>query len=218
MFNSKQGTNMAISTKTLPDFITVLAGKDAVPGGGGASALVGAIGTALGNMVGSLTVGKKKYADVEAEIIELKKKSDALQGDLLKLIDKDAEDFEPLARAYGLPSGTDAEKANKAKVMEGALRDACQVPLEIMRKCAEAIKVIEGFAVKGSKLAVSDAGVGVIFCKAALMGASLNVFINTKAMTDKVCAERINKEADTLLAEYEALADKIFKLVKDQLK
>ena len=209
---------MSISQKAIPDFVSVLASKAAVPGGGGASALVGAVGAALGNMVGSLTVGKKKYADVEAEIIKLKQKCDELQAEFLKLIDKDAEDFEPLSKAYGLPAETDAQKAEKAKVMEKCLRDACATPFEIMQKCAEAIKVCEQFALKGSKLAVSDAGVGVIFCKAALMGASLNVYINTKAMTDRGYADQINQKTDALLAEYEALADKIFAGVKAQLK
>ncbi|MDR0551837.1 MAG: cyclodeaminase/cyclohydrolase family protein [Spirochaetaceae bacterium] len=208
---------MSISQKTIPDFVSVLASKAPVPGGGGASALVGAVGTALGNMVGSLTVGKKKYADVEPEIIKLQEQCNKLQAELIKLIDKDAEDFEPLSKAYGLPADTDAQKAEKAKVMEKCLRDACATPFEIMKKCAEAIKVCEQFALKGSKLAVSDAGVGVIFCKAALMGASLNVYINTKAMTDRSYADKVNKETDALLAEYEALADKVFTGVKGQL-
>jgi formiminotetrahydrofolate cyclodeaminase len=209
---------MSIATKSIPDFITVLASKEPVPGGGGASALVGAVGTALGNMVGSLTVGKKKYADVEADIVCLKQKSDALQDALLKLIDKDAEDFGPLAKAYGLPKDTPEQQAEKDRVMEAALRDATATPFEIMKRCAEAIDIIENFAAKGSKLAISDAGVGVIFCKAALTGASLNVFINTKAMKGRAYAEKINKEADELLAKYEAKADVIFAGVKKQLK
>ncbi|MDR0640107.1 MAG: cyclodeaminase/cyclohydrolase family protein [Spirochaetaceae bacterium] len=209
---------MAISQKTIPDFITVLASKEPVPGGGGASALVGAVGVALGNMAGSLTIGKKKYADVEADIVVLGKRSDALQDALLALIDKDALDFEPLAKAYGLPTDTPEQQAEKDRVMETASRVAAAAPLEIMRKCAEGIDIIEGFAAKGSKLAISDAGVGVIFCKAALSGASLNVFVNTKAMKDRSCAEKINKEAETLLAIYEAKADKIFALVKGQLR
>lgn len=209
---------MSLSKKSLPDFVTVLASKEPVPGGGGASALVGAVGTALGNMVGSLTTGKKKYADVEADIIALKKKSDALQDALLALIDKDAEDFGPLAKAYGLPKDTPEQQAEKDRVMEEALRVASETPLEIMRKCAEAIDVIEGFAAKGSKLALSDAGVGVLFCKAALAGASLNVFINTKAMKDRARAEKLNAEADGLLTRYEAKADGIFAGVKSQLR
>jgi formiminotetrahydrofolate cyclodeaminase len=207
----------SISVKTIPDFISVLASKDAVPGGGGASALVGAIGTALGNMVGSLTVGKKKYADVEADIIRLKGECDKLQAELLALIDKDAEDFAPLSKAYGLPANTDSEKAEKARVMEGCLKDACQTPLEIMRKCAQGIKICREFAAKGSRLALSDAGVGVAFCKAALLGASLNVYINTKAMTDRTYAVKVNKEAGSLITEYSAIADEVFGGVLQQL-
>jgi formiminotetrahydrofolate cyclodeaminase len=209
---------MGFAEKSCADFTSVLASKAPAPGGGGASALVGAVGTALGNMVGSLTVGKKKYADVEAEILELKRKSDVLQAAFLALIDKDAGDFGPLARAYGLPKDTPEQQAEKDRIMEEALRNATGTPLEIMKKCAEAIDIIEVFAAKGSKLALSDAGVGVIFCKAALHGASLNVFINTKAMKDRDYAAKLNVEADALIAKYEAKADRIFAEVKAQLK
>ena len=162
---------MGFSTVPCNEFVEVLASKAPVPGGGGASALVGAIGTALGNMVGSLTVGKKKYAEVEEEMYALKAKSDQLQKDLLTLIERDAEVFEPLSKAYGMPRETDEEKAEKASVMEIVLKDACSVPMEIMEKCCEAIDVIVEFAAKGSTLAISDAGVGAAFCKAALEGA-----------------------------------------------
>ena len=98
---------MGFSTSTCTEFVEVLASKAPVPGGGGASALVGAVGTALGNMVGSLTVGKKKYADVEEEMWELKGKCDQLQKDFLRLIERDAEVFEPLSKAYGMPKETE---------------------------------------------------------------------------------------------------------------
>ncbi|MBR6255988.1 MAG: cyclodeaminase/cyclohydrolase family protein [Lachnospiraceae bacterium] len=204
--------------KTAEEFVEVLASKEPVPGGGGASALVGAVGCALGNMVGSLTVGKKKYADVEADIIALKEKADKLQAELLNLVDEDAKAFEPLAKAYGMPKETEEEKAEKAKVMEAALKTACGVPLEIMKKCCEAIELIEEFAAKGSRLALSDAGVGAAFCKAALYGASLNVFINTKAMADRECADKLNKEAEGMMAEYGARAEEVFGKVKGSLK
>ena len=106
---------MGFSTSTCTEFVEVLASKAPVPGGGGASALVAAVGTALGNMVGSLTVGKKKYADVEDEMWELKAKCDQLQKDFLRLIERDAEVFEPLSKAYGMPRETEEEKAEKAK-------------------------------------------------------------------------------------------------------
>ncbi|MDR3311307.1 MAG: cyclodeaminase/cyclohydrolase family protein [Oscillospiraceae bacterium] len=197
---------MSFIKSPIDEFVTVLASKASVPGGGGASALVGAVGTALGNMVGSLTVGKKKYADVEADIIELQKQSDALQAEFLRLIDADADAFEPLSRAYGIPKDDPTREA----VMEAALRVATAVPLDIMRTCAKAIAVIAEFAAKGSALAISDAGVGAAFAKAALQGASLNVFINTKAMTDRAFAAEVEAEADRLLSVYAAKADGIF--------
>lgn len=157
---------MGFSTSRCDEFVEVLASKAPVPGGGGASALVGAVGTALGNMVGSLTVGKKKYADVEEEMYALKEKATALQNDFLRLIERDAEVFEPLAKAYGMPRETEEEKAEKARVMAIVLKDACSVPMEIMEKCCEALDLIVEFAAKGSALAISDAGVGAAFCKA----------------------------------------------------
>ncbi len=209
---------MSFSKYPCDEFIEVLSSKSPVPGGGGASALVGAIGTALGNMVGSLTVGKKKYADVEADIIALKEKSDALQKDLLFLVEEDARVFEPLSRAYGMAKDTDEEKAEKDRVMEIVLKDACSVPMDIMRKCCEAIGIIEEFAAKGSIIAISDAGVGAAFCKAALLGASLNVFINTKAMKNREYAESLNREAGKMISEYSRRADEVFGSVYERLK
>lgn len=209
---------MGFTKSTCEEFVDVLASKAPVPGGGGASALVGAVGMALGNMVGSLTVGKKKYADVEADIIALKEKATALQADFLRLVEADAEAFEPLAKAYGMPRETEEEKAEKARVMAIVLKDACAVPMEIMEKCCEAIDVIEEFAAKGSALAISDAGVGVVFCKAALLGASLNVFINTKSMADKEYAASLNEKADRMIADYSKKADDIFAAVNARLR
>ena len=209
---------MGFSTVPCNEFVEVLASKAPVPGGGGASALVGAIGTALGNMVGSLTVGKKKYADVEEEMYELKGKADALQKELLHLIERDAEVFEPLSKAYGMPRNTEEEKAEKARVMESVLKDACSVPMEIMERCCEAIDLIEVFAEKGSTLAISDAGVGATFCKAALEGASLNVFINTKSMKNREYADELNKKADEMLSVYTKKAEEIYQSVAARLR
>ena len=200
---------MGFSTVPCNEFVEVLASKAPVPGGGGASALVGAIGTALGNMVGSLTVGKKKYAEVEEEMWELKGKCDQLQKDFLRLIERDAEVFEPLSKAYGMPRETEEEKAEKARVMAIVLKDACSVPMEIMEKCCEAIDIIAEFAAKGSTLAISDAG---------LKGASLNVYINTKSMADKELAAQLNAKCDKMLEDYTAKADQIFDSVLGRLK
>lgn len=193
------------------DFVKVLASSEPVPGGGGASALVGAIGTALGNMVGSLTVGKKKYADVEAEIVALKAKCDALQDSFIAQIAADAKGFEPLAKAYGIPK----DDPNRDKVLEEATITACQVPIKIMELACEALDAIAVFAEKGSRLAVSDAGCGAVCVKAALQAASLNVFINTKTLKDRKVAEEMNKKCLGMLDKYCAMADNIFNTVKD---
>lgn len=208
---------MKYKDMTCSEFIEVLASKASVPGGGGASALVGSVGMALGNMVGNLTLGKKKYADVEADIILLMEKAEQIQKELLLLIDKDAELFEPLSRAYKLPAETSEEKHNKAGIMESALRDACMVPLEIMEKCCEAIELHQEFAVKGTSIAISDVGCGVAFCRTALQSASLNAFINTKLMTDRTYAEDINSKADAMLEKYIPLADAVFNQVRERL-
>jgi len=203
---------------TCKEFIQLLASKEATPGGGGASALVGCIGIALGNMVGSLTVGKKKYISVQADILKLKEQADKLQLELLALVEEDAKAFSPLAKAYGLPANTEEEKQEKAIVMEKALHNACAVPFKIMEKCCVAINIIHGFADKGSKIAISDAGCGVICCKAALKAASLNVFINTKLMKNKEYAQKINLQVENMLNTYIPEADKIYTQVENQVK
>ena len=192
------------------EFVSVLASDAPAPGGGGAAALVGAIGTALGNMVGSLTVGKKKYADVQDEIIALKAKCDALQTELLNQVEMDEVNFLPLAKAYGIPK----DDPNRDKVMEEATIIACSTPMKIMELCCEAIEYISVFAAKGSRLAVSDAGCGAVCCKAALQAASLNVFINTKTLKNRDKAEDLNRHANVMLNTYGQLADEIFNTVK----
>ena len=201
---------MDMTMETCRKFVEVLASDAPAPGGGGAAALVGAIGTALGNMVGSLTVGKKKYADVEAEIIDLKAKCDALQKELLDQVEADEVNFLPLAKAYGIPK----DDPNRDKIMEEATIIACSTPIKIMELCCQAIDYIKVFADKGSRLAVSDAGCGAVICKAALQAASLNVFINTKSLKNRDVAEDMNRHANVMLNKYGQLADEIFNTVK----
>ena len=207
-----------ITDKNCKEFINILSSKEPVPGGGGASALVGAIGMALGSMVGNLTLGKKKYENFQDDIKIILQKAKELQDELVMLVEKDAEVFEPLSKAYGLPKNTEEEKAKRNVIMEEALRKACSVPLEIMRKTLETIELHEQLLMKGTKLAISDVGVGVIFCKSALMGASLNVFINTKLMKDRLYAEKINNETEKMLREGTERADRIYKAVEQEVR
>ncbi len=205
---------MKLIDNTVSAFTQQLASPAPVPGGGGASALAAAIGISLGDMVGELTVGKKRYADVEEDVRALMERSQALRLRFLELVDADAEAFAPLAKAYGIPK----DDPDRAAVMENALKTACGVPMDIMRACGEAIDIIEEFAAKGSRLAISDAGCGAILCKAAMQAASLNVFINTKSMKDRDFAEALEKEADDLLARYAALGDSVFETVTDRIR
>ena len=204
---------MDMTQESCRKFVEVLASNAPAPGGGGAAALVGAIGTALGNMVGSLTVGKKKYAAVEEEIIALKARCDALQTELLDQVEADDKGFVPLAKAYGIPK----DDPKRDAVLEEATVTACAVPMHIMELCCQAIDCIAVFAEKGSRLAVSDAGCGAVCCKAALQAASLNVFINTKSLKNRTVAEEMNAKANGMLDTYCAKADAIYNMVRANL-
>ena len=198
---------------TVEKFLSTLSSKEPVPGGGGASALAGALGNALGQMVANLTIGKKRYAQWEDEIKGLLARMETLQREFVILVDRDEEVFAPLAAAYGLPAGTEEEKARKAEVMEQRLLDASYVPLEVMEKAVEMLGILDVLAVKGSRMAVSDVGVGVQFVRTALLGAVMNVYINTKSMKDREKAEELNREAEELVRNGTQAADRIYEVV-----
>lgn len=191
---------------SLEEFVDALASKAAVPGGGGASALAASLGIALGNMVGEFTVGKKKYADAEEELRACMVRAKDLSRKFLNCIERDAAAFEPLSRAYAIPK----DDKNRDIVMENCLRDAAKVPMEILHLVCEAIKLEERFAVLGSVMIQSDAAVGASILRSSLLGAAVNVKINTKSMKDREYADSVNKEVDALVEEYLPLADSIF--------
>lgn len=199
--------------KNVDKFLAELASSAPTPGGGGAAALCGALGIALGNMVGSLTLGKKKYADVQEDIAELNAKAEALRAGFVALVDADAEAFAPLSRAYSIPKDDPA----RDEIMEPALLKAAEAPLEIMRKCAEALELISGYAAKGSALAISDAGCAAALCGAAMEAAALNVKINTKSMKNRAVADNINAEMNELLQKYFVLSQEIYNDVSGRL-
>lgn len=207
-----------MGTKINKNWFEELSSSAPTPGGGGAAALAGAAGASLGMMVSNLTVGKKKYAAVEEEIKEYLVKLEGLRDEMLYLIEADAEGFAPLAAAYSLPSSTNEEKAEKEKIMASALKEACQVPLRTMEKGAEILEFIDELAVKGSVMAVSDAGVAAQFVRTAVLSASMNVFINTKSMKDRDLAKEYNEKADKLNKETAKKADEIFSKIEEGLK
>ncbi len=205
---------MSFADQTIRDFTDKLASKAPVPGGGGVAALVGAVGAALASMVGNLTVGKEKYADVQEDVQILLQKAESIRADLLRLMDEDASAFAPLAKAYAIPKDDPKREA----IMQSALEKAAEAPLEIMRTICRAIDLHKELLRKGSRLALSDVGVGAACCESALMSASLNVFINTKSMTDRGYAEALNMQADTMLQLYCGIAENICEEVFRQLR
>lgn len=196
---------MKMLEQSAVDFISALSSNAPVPGGGGASAAVGALSAALGMMVTNLTIGKKKYADYEEDLMHARASLEDLRDRLIDLTDKDAEAFEPLSRAYSLPK----DAPDYERIMEEALVTASLTPLDIMSTVLECAQVLEELVEKGSRLAISDVGVGIFFAQAAIEGASLNVYINTKMMKDKDRAQELNNRADAIIREGAALKEKI---------
>ena len=182
---------MKMLEKPATQFLSELSSNAPVPGGGGASAAVGAFAAALGMMVTNLTIGKKKYADYEEEVKAVRDRLEGLRDQLIDLVDGDAVAFEPLSKAYSIPKD-DPE---------------CDT---IMETVLAAAKELEILVAKGSKLAVSDVGVGILFAQAAIEGASLNVYINTKSMKDRERAAALDAKADAIIAEGAALKARIY--------
>lgn len=193
-------------------FTELIASTAPAPGGGGASAMVGAIGIALGDMVGELTVGKKAYADVEEDMKELMKRAQKIRKRLLELVDEDAENFLPLSAVYKLPKDT----PGRDRIMEECLIKAASAPMEILELACESILLQYEFAEKGSKIMLSDAATGVAMARAALEGAAVNVKVNTQLMNDRELAGQMNETVDQKLETYRRMADEVYaKVVKN---
>ena len=210
--------NMLDGNLTINEFIDKLGSKDAVPGGGGAAALTASLGISLCKMAANLTVGKKKFADVEEEMYAIIAECDTLAEEFVALIQKDADGFLPLSKAYGLPTDTEEQKKFKEETLERELVNAADVPFEIMEKCARAIELSAIVAEKGSRLVVSDAACAIKTCMTAMECASLNVYINTKYMKNKELALSMNEKADSLIADSKEISEKVFMGVVSSLK
>ncbi len=209
---------MAIEQNQIGEWIDRLASKAPVPGGGGASAVSGALAAALGQMVANLTVGKKRYADVEEDMVADIAELSRLQAEMLALVERDAEVFAPLAQAYGMPKETPEQIEDRERVMEERLLDASLVPLAIMEKAIEILEIIDDLEIKGSRMAVSDAGVAAQLARAAVGGAVMNVYINTKSMKNREKAEELNEKAARLTGKGFAQADAIYERVQKKCR
>ena len=204
------------------EYLEVLASKAPTPGGGSAAAVYGAVGTALGEMVGNLTTGKKKFAIYEEEIqkilvrlqeAKILARLGGARMDFIRLEKADEQAFEPLSEVYRMKAETDEEKKAKEERMEECLKAAAQVPMEVMERAVSVMDDIEFLAFHGSRLAVSDAGVGIQGIRSALLGAVMSVYINTKMMKDREYAEAVNQQAELLIKKGTEQADRIYEIV-----
>ena len=198
-------------------FVDETFSKAPVPGGGGVAALAGALGTALGGMVCNLTTGKKKYAQYEEDIQRIMTEAEALKNRLLELIDEDAQNFFPLSKAYGLPKNTEEEKKIKEETLQKCLKVAIQGPVDIMKVCHDAIKLQEELVDKGSMLAISDVGCGVLLLKGAMQSGWLNVVVNLNSITDEKYVADLRAELVPLMDEGCRICDEVYEKVLAKL-
>ena len=199
---------------TIATFLDGLASSSPTPGGGGGAAISGALGAALVSMVCNLTIGKKKYVEVEAELRDVLGKAEALRATLTGMIAEDVSAFDAVMAAYGLPKDTDAQKAARAARIQEALKVATDVPLACCRACRAVIDLAAITADKGNLNVISDAGVAVLSAYAGLRSAALNVWVNAKGLDDRAFAEERLKELEGLLGEAGALNERVFAVVK----
>lgn len=206
-----------IKDKSIDVFLDELASKAATPGGGSAAAVMGAQSAALTSMVCNLTIGKPKYAEVEADMQALLEKSEALRNKLTGMIKADVDVFDKLMACYGLPKDSDEEKAARSVQIQTVLKEATVVPLECAKACAEAIALSRIAADKGNLGVISDAGVAVMAGYAGLKSAALNVYINTGSIKDREFADAKVAELQAILNDADVASEEIYRLVKEKL-
>ncbi len=211
------GSPAAIKDAPVETFLADLASRAATPGGGSAAAVMGGIGAALVAMVCHLTIGRKKYAAVEAELSAVLVAADALRLRMVAAIEEDVAAFGTVMAAYALPRETEAQIASRGAAIQAALRLATEAPLACARLCAEAIELAATVSAKGNATVISDGGVAVLAAHAALRSAALNVAVNLKAIEDRAFAAAARAEMETLLAAGAARAEATYLLVKTQL-
>lgn len=187
------------------EFAERLAAREGVPGGGAASALVGALGVALCSMAGAFTVGKARYRDVEEDVSRIMEEADSIRYRLIELVEEDANGFEPLMAAYALPK----DDPTRAETLEAATVSAAMAPLGMVGECCRAVVLLEEMGEKCSRMLVSDVACGALLVRAAIEAASVNVYVNTASLSDRAQAERIDSTCEELVEEYVARAERL---------
>jgi len=206
------------SRKTLNAFLDELASSSPAPGGGSVAALSGALGAALTSMVCNLTIGKKKYADVEGDLKRVLEQSEQLRDQFTTLVDRDTLAFNKVMEAYALPKDTEPQKALRAAAVRGATKEATMVPLEVMKHCIDALALAQSVAAKGNANSVSDAGVSALMLHAALEGAALNVRINLSGLDDAEFVGWKEDEVQSLRSTSAMMLEEILSVVEDKLQ
>ncbi len=183
---------------TVKDFLNKVAGSDPVPGGGSIAALNGALASALAAMVANLTIGKKKYAEVQEDMQAITQEAERLMGDFTADIDRDSDAYDRVFACFKMPKETDEEKAARSAAIQEATKYAAQVPLEVARRACALMPLIAEVALKGNQNAVTDACVAMMSARNAVLAAVLNVRINLSSLKNAELAARLQAEADGL--------------------
>ena len=186
---------------TVKDFLNKVAGSDPVPGGGSIAALNGALASALAAMVANLTIGKKKYAEVQEDMQAIAQEAERLMGDFTADIDRDSDAYDRVFACFKMPKETDEEKAARSAAIQEATKYAAQVPLEVARRACALMPLIAEVALKGNQNAVTDACVAMMSARNAVLAAVLNVRINLSSLKDTELVTRLQAEADGLEQE-----------------
>lgn len=202
---------------TIRSYLDRLASAEPEPGGGSVAALVGALGAALVTMVTDLTLGKEKYADVQAVVTDIRTGAEKLRGELQELVTRDATAYRAVAVAMKLPKDTDAQKADRDRVLQAALAGAAEVPLKVAEAAAEVARLSLPAAEKGNVNAVSDAGVAVLLADAAAQSAALNVKINLAWIRDEDFKREAWARVEAALAETARLRDVVLPMTYSKI-
>lgn len=203
--------------QTVTTFLDELASNSPAPGGGSVAALSGALGAALTSMVCNLTIGKKKYLDVESEIKNVVRQSEQLRQTFTRLIDRDTVAFNKVMEAFGLPKDMEDQKALRSAAIEAATKEATLVPLEVMKHVIDAIALAKVVAEKGNANSVSDAGVSALMLRAAAEGASLNVQINLGSIKDADFVGWKSEEVASLLKTSKMKTEEVMSIVRRKI-
>jgi formiminotetrahydrofolate cyclodeaminase len=204
--------------KTINAFLDELASSSPAPGGGSVAALAGALGAGLVSMVCALTIGKKKYADVEGEMKKIQVQSEALRGQFTALVDRDTDAFNKVMETYALPKETEPQKALRAAAIRAATKEASLVPLEVMKHCIDGLALAQNVAASGNVNSVSDAGVAALMLHAACEGAALNVKINLNGLDDTDFVGWKVEEVDSILKTSRMMVEEVQGIVASRLE